>query len=129
MKYDCTEETIKHIKTVQEFIGRFNSELKQRGIDHDKSKLSDQEKPYFDEYTPKLKTCTFGSDEYKKYLKELNVALRHHYRHNPHHPEHHWNGINDMSLVDDINEWKNQGSESELTKFESFEELENYFLN
>lgn len=36
---------------------------------------------------------------------------------------------NDMSLVDDINEWKNQGSESELTKFESFEELENYFLN
>ena len=36
---------------------------------------------------------------------------------------------NDMSLVDDIEEWKNQGSESELTKFESFEELENYFLN
>lgn len=36
---------------------------------------------------------------------------------------------NDMSLVDDIQEWKNEGSESELTKFESFEELENYFLN
>lgn len=36
---------------------------------------------------------------------------------------------NDMSLVDDIQEWKNEGLESELTKFESFEELENYFLN
>lgn len=36
---------------------------------------------------------------------------------------------NDMSLVDDIQEWKNDGSESELMKFESFEELENYFLN
>lgn len=36
---------------------------------------------------------------------------------------------NDMSLVDDIHEWKNDGSETELSKFESFEELENHFLN
>jgi len=36
---------------------------------------------------------------------------------------------NDMSLVDDIQERKNDGSESELTTFESWEELENYFLN
>ncbi len=35
----------------------------------------------------------------------------------------------DMTLVDDIQEWKNQGSENELMNFESFEELENYFLN
>ena len=36
---------------------------------------------------------------------------------------------NDMSLIDDIYEWKNDGFESNLTKFESFEELENHFLN
>jgi hypothetical protein len=36
---------------------------------------------------------------------------------------------NDMSLIDDIQEWKNDGNESELMKFESFSELENYFLN
>lgn len=35
----------------------------------------------------------------------------------------------DMSLVDDIQEWKNKGSESELTNFETFEELESHFLN
>lgn len=36
---------------------------------------------------------------------------------------------NDMELVDDIQEWKNDGSENELLKFETFKELENYFLN
>ena len=109
MKYDSKKDTLAHIEKVQEFIGRFNSELNERGINHDSSKLSEEEKPYFDIYTPKLKDCTFGSDEYKNYLKELDVALRHHYRHNSHHPEFHRNGIKDMSLVDIVEmlcDWK-----------------------
>jgi hypothetical protein len=40
------------------------------------------------------------SDEYKGFLKEMNVALDHHYKNNPHHPEHHENGIQGMTLVD-----------------------------
>ena len=109
MSYDSKNDTLAHIEKVQEFIGRFNTELHQRGINHDQSKLSEEEKPYFDIYTPKLKNCTYGSDEYKTYLKELDVALRHHYRHNSHHPEFHRNGINDMSLIDIVEmlcDWK-----------------------
>ena len=109
MKYDSKNDTLAHIEKDQEFIGRFNSELNNRGVTHDSSKLSEEEKPYFDIYTPKLKTCTYGSDEYKTYLKELDIALRHHYMNNSHHPEFHKNGINDMSLVDIVEmlcDWK-----------------------
>jgi hypothetical protein len=55
---------------------------------------------YFDEYTPKLAGCTYGSDEYKQFLKELKVALNHHYSIGRHHPEHFENGIRGMNLVD-----------------------------
>ena len=60
----------------------------------DNSKLESPEKELFDEYTPKLKDCTYGSDEYKEFLKGLKVALDHHYANNSHHPEHYENGVN-----------------------------------
>ena len=143
MKYDSKNDTLAHIEKVQEFIGRFNSELNNRGITHDSSKLSEEEKPYFDIYTPKLKTCTYGSDEYKTYLKELDIALRHHYRNNSHHPEFHKNGINDMSLVDIVEmlcDWKsaslrhNDGDllksiEISQSRFKYSDELKQIMLN
>ena len=54
----------------------------------------------FDEFTPKLKDCTYGSDEYKEFLKGLKVALDHHYKNNSHHPEHYKNGVNGFDLFD-----------------------------
>ena len=143
MKYDSKNDTLAHIEKVQEFIGRFNSTLTQRGITHDSSKLSEEEKPYFDIYTPKLKTCTYGSDEYKTYLKELNIALRHHYSNNSHHPEFHKNGISDMSLVDIVEmlcDWKsatlrhNDGDliksiEISQSRFNYSDELKSIMLN
>ena len=107
--YNSKNDTKKHIKKVKEFIGRFSKELKFRAKMHDKSKLSKQEKEYFDIYTPKLKDCTYGSEEYKQYLEELQVALNHHYKNNKHHPEHWEHGINNMSLVDIVEmlcDWK-----------------------
>ena len=73
------------------------------------SKLHSPEKEIFDEYTPKLATTTYGSEEYKTYLEEMKVALSHHYSKNRHHPEYHPNGIHDMNLVDLIEmlcDWK-----------------------
>jgi hypothetical protein len=67
---------------------------------HDASKLEPPEKELFDKFTPKLKDTTYGSDEYKGYLAELQVALDHHYAANRHHPEHFEGGINDMTLMD-----------------------------
>ncbi len=64
------------------------ADLETRGYIHDRSKLQKPEKPIFDEFTPKLKGCTYGSEEYKGFLKGMGVALEHHYKNNRHHPEH-----------------------------------------
>lgn len=93
-------DTHEHIDTVVKFISTFKRELTDRMIVHDYSKLKSPEVEIFTEYTPKLKGTTYGSDEYKKYLKEMQVALDHHYEKNSHHPEHWENGINDMTLID-----------------------------
>ena len=109
MKYDCTEDTMKHIDRVAELLSNAAMILAGRATIHDESKLGEIEKPIFDEFTPKLKDCTYGSEEYKQHLKHMKVALDHHYASNQHHPEHWENGINDMNLIDLIEmifDWK-----------------------
>lgn len=98
--YDSKPDTIEHIRTVRTILMRVIQELTRRADEHDRTKLEDPEKAYFDEYTPKLEQCTYGSEEYKEYLDELDNALQHHYAEYRHHPEHHDNGIQDMHLVD-----------------------------
>lgn len=99
-KYDSTADTLKHIKRVAQLLGNVNKNLIDRAANHDSTKLEDPEKALFDEYTPKLKHCTYGSDEYNDYLKKLKVALDHHYAKFRHHPEYFSNGIKDMNLID-----------------------------
>lgn len=99
MKYDSFKDTIKHIQRVQQLGLKYVTKLTGNILNHDKSKLESPEKDVFDEFTPKLKECTYGSDEYKSYLKSMGVALDHHYQENSHHPEHHGK-IQDMPLWD-----------------------------
>jgi len=99
-QYDSFDDIFKHIRLVRDLISEFCDELSDRGYKHDDSKLSGIEKRFFDIYTPKLAACTYGSDEYKQYLKELKPALDLHYANNRHHPEHFKDGVNDMNLVD-----------------------------
>lgn len=109
MRYNSETDTLKHIKRLNELLINASIELLNRAKKHDQTKLLEPEKKMFDEYTPKLKKCTYGSNEYKKYLDELKVALDHHYKHNSHHPEHYPNGINDFNLFDLIEmffDWK-----------------------
>ena len=87
MKYDSTKDTQSHKKKVKEYMTMCSRNILYRGIVHDNSKLEDPEKEIFDEYTPKLQETTYGSEEYKKYLKEMSKALKHHYENNDHHPE------------------------------------------
>lgn len=95
-------ETNKHIKLVRSYLLLASKILNARGRKHDLSKLEDYEQNIFVEYTPKLKNCTYGSDEYKKYLSEMKPALDHHYANNHHHPEYFERGIRDMNLFDII---------------------------
>lgn len=109
MSYDSTEDTRDHIHQVRNKILDVTSDLAARALRHDASKLEPPEKAIFDKFTPKLKTSTYGSDEYKSFLKEMKVALDHHYKVNDHHPEHFELGINDMNLVQVIEmlaDWK-----------------------
>ena len=98
--YDSTADTLKHIKRVNELLGDASKELIRRGQVHDNSKLESPEKEIFDEFTPKLKNSTYGSDEYKSFLESMGEGLRHHYANNSHHPEHYENGIDGMDLFD-----------------------------
>lgn len=107
--YDSTADTLRHSLRVGELIGEIITELVARSTQHDRSKTEPPELDVFNEFTPKLKTSTYGSDEYKGYLTAMGEGLAHHYAANRHHPEHFPNGVNGMTLVDLIEmlaDWK-----------------------
>ena len=109
MTVDSTLDTLRHSRRVDELLLQLVASVQQRITQHDASKLEDPEKAIFDEYGPKLKTSTYGSDEYKGFLSEMTVALDHHYANNRHHPEHFENGVDGMTLVDLVEmlaDWK-----------------------
>lgn len=108
--YDSSTDTLKHIKRVGVLITDVIKKLLTRIEKHDYSKIEDEcEKTLFDQYTPKLKTVTYGTPEYQECLDALKPALDHHYSIHRHHPEHFENGIDDMNLIDLIEmlmDWK-----------------------
>lgn len=109
MTYDSAPDTLLHIKRVNEFLCSVAQEFLERAKKHDLSKLESPEKELFDKYTPLLKNTTYGSEEYKNFLKELKPALDHHYENNTHHPEYYAFGIEGMNLFDILEmlvDWK-----------------------
>lgn len=99
-KAEISKSLLDHIHLVDSLLRSVVRELVIRGRDHDLSKFEPEEFPLFSQYTPKLKGCTYGSLEYKQYLKELQPALESHYKLNRHHPEHFPEGIKGMNLID-----------------------------
>lgn len=93
-------QLIQHILEVQKLTCWVAGELAVRGTNHDRSKLDDEEFNTFVKFTPLLKTTTYGSDEYKAALKQMEPALKHHYKANRHHPEYFAEGIRGMNLID-----------------------------
>jgi hypothetical protein len=106
---ECQVETQKHIEAVRKYIRFMIDKIDMRVVKHDASKLESPEVEVFAEYTPKLNSTTFGSEEYYANLEGMKSALDHHYAFNRHHPEHFANGINDMTIVDILEmfcDWK-----------------------
>lgn len=106
---ECQVDTIRHIENVRKYLRFIIDRLITRGVEHDRLKLESPEVEIFTEYTPKLAQSTYGSEEYHTFLKEMDVALQHHYANYRHHPEHFECGINDMNLVDIVEmlcDWK-----------------------
>ena len=97
------------METVRNYLQVVVCELLQRGLSHDQAKLEPPEADTFEAYTPKLRGATYGSEEYKTFLKEMAPALKHHYETYRHHPEHFPVGIHGMTLIDILEmlcDWK-----------------------
>jgi hypothetical protein len=122
---DSTAATEKHKARVAELLSVAIEELEKRAEEHDQSKLESPEKEAFDKVTPKLKDLEYGSEEYKKSLKSIDPAIKHHYSLNRHHPEHFAEGISGMSLVDLLEmlaDWKASTERYETSSlFKSFQ--------
>jgi len=90
-------QTQKHISLVQHHLHTVVKHLLERAENHDKSKLEEPEVQGFTEGTAKLSRLTYGSDEYKKQIKEgeLGRAVAHHYSKNRHHVRDWVGGIHD----------------------------------
>src|SRR3990167_4071914 len=105
---ECQNATREHIENIRNFLDVIIIELIRRAENHDKSKLEEPELSVFMEYTSKLAKSTYGSDEYKQFLKEMQPALEHHYSNNRHHPEY-FKEFGEMNLIDLIEmllDWK-----------------------
>lgn len=103
------DETRKHISNVIKYMNVIVKKLLTRAQEHDASKLVQPELTAFTLHTENLKSCTYGSHQYDKFLELLKPTLEHHYANNKHHPEHYKNGVNDMNLIDLIEmfvDWK-----------------------
>ncbi len=85
--YDSTADTLQHSLRVGELMGQPIKELVERSVQHDRSKTEEPELSVFNEFTPKLRHSTYGSEEYKGFLAAMREGLDHHYAHNRHHPE------------------------------------------
>lgn len=109
MKVDSRVLTYEHIQCLQGILGELIGDLQHRQLVHDRSKLCSPEVEIFDEFTGRLASSSYGSDEYNGFLAEMRPALVHHYHVNRHHPEFHVEGVLGMTLVDlleMLSDWK-----------------------
>jgi hypothetical protein len=107
--FDSRPDTYAHIAVVRGYICEVINNLLYRGHDHDLSKLEEPELSVFNEYSPKLRDSTYGTEEYKAFLDGMGEGLIHHYMVNDHHPEHFDAGIHSMDLIQLIEmlaDWK-----------------------
>jgi len=109
MEFDFLCDTVLHIGEVQENLEEVASELRKRGLAHDRTKLQQLEFGGFVKTREKFKKANYGSPEYKECVDLTRPAVDHHYKHNRHHTGFHPNGINDMTLIDVVEmlaDWK-----------------------
>jgi len=117
---DSRQATVEHQNLVTINISEITGNLNRRARVHDDSKLSPEEKPYFDKISD-MSDVEYGSDEYRARLKEAKPGIKHHYEVNDHHPEHYGEegvyGMSLMAILEMLADWK---AASERTKSQPF---------
>lgn len=117
-EYDyAVRDTANHIRRVQSLMAEAMANLQIRSIQHDQSKWSEEEWPYFARNTSKLANLEYGSKEYGQSLVDLGPGLEHHYKENDHHPQFHgdafWHRITMFGLIEMLADWKAAGERHE----------------
>jgi hypothetical protein len=109
MEIDFLCETILHVSEVSENIEVIASELRKRGISHDRTKFQAIEFEAFVSTREQFKNATYGTPEYQSCVDAIQPAVEHHYQNNRHHPGFHPNGVSNMTLIDLVEmvaDWK-----------------------
>jgi len=111
-----------HKMLVTNYLQKVISDLVDRAIHHDDSKLSDEEYPEYSSAFGEFKRNSFGSPGYKNAFASISNAWEHHSQSNRHHPEYYQNGICGMTLTDIIEmicDWKGSSErEGSTTSFD-----------
>lgn len=112
-KEEYRDRVKSHKLSVKIGIQRVIDDLYHRAEHHDDDKLEGETLNSFYEISGKFDHAKFGSKEYDKVLEKLKPTLDKHYRINDHHPQHKNNGINGMnfmSILEMLVDWKSASS-------------------
>ena len=74
-----------HIQEVQSNLEKMCHILRERGLNHDKTKFCDLEFDSFVKTHDKFKNANFGTKEYKECVDMIRPAIDHHHKNNSHH--------------------------------------------
>lgn len=102
-------DLFRHQSIVRGLMNEISEKIRDRGAIHDDSKTKPGEVELYAQYAPMLWRAEYESPEYKEIARKMMPAIRHHFRMNRHHPEHHGDGVDGMCLLDLIEmlcDWK-----------------------
>jgi len=108
-EFDFLCDVILHVGEVSEALEEVASELRKRGMAHDRTKFQELEFDAFVSTRDKFKKANYGSKEYQECIDAVKPAVDHHYANNRHHTSFHGGTIDGMNLVDIIEmvcDWK-----------------------
>lgn len=89
-----------HKFVVMKYLGEIIRDLVSRAEVHDMSKFDEDEFPLYLEAQKDFKDKPYGTPEHDQMREKYQNVLQRHYNKNRHHPEHHPNGVEGMTLVD-----------------------------
>ena len=120
-EFDFICDTILHVSEVAENLEAMASQLRQRGLSHDRTKFQALEFDAFVSTREQFKKANYGTQDYQDCVAAVRPAVDNHHENNRHHTDYHKNGINDMTLIDVMEmlaDWKAAARRSPDRKFE-----------
>lgn len=97
---ECRITIHEHRNRVSANLNKAVQDLLERSINHDNSKLENEEFLAYASVFHEFTKHKFGTKGYQKAKEKIAGAIKHHVTNNRHHPEYFKEGVNDMNLID-----------------------------